>query len=133
MWHLKSGIDEETETLCHRIIGACIEVHRHLGPGLSELVYEEALCLELALRQIPFERQLATRIEYKGVEVGSGRLDLLVARKVVVELKALESLARVHTLQAVTYLKATGCQLALLVNFNTVRLRDGIKRVVHTP
>ena len=76
---------------------------------------------------------MATRIEYKGVEVGSGRLDLLVARKVVVELKALESLARVHTVQALTYLKATGCQLALLVNFNTVRLRDGIKRVIYTP
>ena len=79
--------DASTDALAHAVIGAAIEVHRHLGPGFLEEVYEEALCLELRLRQIPFERQKLVRIDYKGEYVGEGRLDLLVGDRLVVELK----------------------------------------------
>jgi GxxExxY protein len=131
MWPDRFALDAETEALCYRIIGACIEVHRELGPGLPECAYEAALCLELGLRGLSFERQLATSIHYKGIEVGTGRLDVLVAKKVILELKAVDTLAAIHTAQLLTYLRATDLRLGLLINFNTVRLRDGIKRILN--
>jgi len=113
--------------LAHRVIGAAIEVHRVLGPGYLESVYEEALCLEMEARGIPFVRQYPIGVDYKG---GEARLDLLVGGILVVELKAVDALGPIHTAQVLSYLKATGRELALLINFNTVLLHKGIKRVV---
>jgi len=120
----------EADRLAHEVIGAAIEVHRVLGPGLLESVYEEALCVELTQRGIPFVRQPAVDLTYKGVAVGKGRLDLLVGGILVVELKAVDALTDVHKAQVLSYLKTTGRKLALLVNFNVALLREGIKRVV---
>jgi GxxExxY protein len=113
------------------VIGAAIEVHRELGPGLLESAYEDCLCHELAIRQMPFERQKALPVEYKGVKIDGGyRLDLLVAKQVVVEIKAVEILLDLHKAQLLTYLKLGGWKLGLLINFNVSVLKNGIKRVV---
>jgi GxxExxY protein len=114
----------------HAIIGAAIEVHRTLGPGYLESVYEEALAVELKLRQIPFSRQHSVALTYKGHSVGDGRLDFLVARTVVVELKAVDTLQPIHQAQVMSYLKATGCGLGLLINFKVPVLASGIKRIM---
>ncbi len=112
------------------IIGAAIEVHRQLGPGLLESVYEDCLEHEFVLRHTPYERQKKIPILYKGAPVGDGlRLDFLVGGLVVVELKAVEALVPVHTAQMITYLKLTGCRLGLILNFNVPVMRDGIKRI----
>ncbi|HEX9988440.1 MAG TPA: GxxExxY protein [Chloroflexia bacterium] len=115
--------------LSYRVIGAALEVHRLLGPGFLESVYEEALCIELTLRGIPFARQVAVTLDYKGQAVGEGRLDVLVGNVLVVELKAVEALAPIHTAQLLSYLKTTGHKLGLLINFNVPILKDGIKRL----
>jgi GxxExxY protein len=115
--------------LSHEIIGAAIEVHRSLGPGYLESVYEEALCVELELRRIPFVRQLDIAVAYKGHAVGAGRIDILVDHAVIVELKAVEALAPIHQAQILSYLKSTGYQLGLLINFNVTILRDGVTRI----
>lgn len=115
------------------VIGAALEVHRNLGPGFLETVYEEALAIELAVRGIPFERQARIAIRYKGKEVGTSQLDLLVDRSLIVELKAVDSLAPIHWAQVRSYLKATGHSLALLINFNVPLLRNGVRRVVLSP
>lgn len=113
------------------IIGAAIEVHKHLGPGLLESAYEEPMAHELTLRSIPFERQKPLPVVYKGVRLESGyRLDFLVGGLVVVELKAVDKLAPIHEAQMLTYLRLAGCKLGLLLNFNTIRLKEGIQRVV---
>ena len=112
-----------------QIIGAAIEVHRALGPGLLESAYEECLCRELSLRQIPFERQRPLPIEYKGLKLDCGyRLDLLVAEVVVVEIKTVEALQPIHEAQLLTYLKLGGWKIGLLINFNVSVLRTGIRR-----
>ena len=113
------------------VIGAAIEVHRILGPGLLESVYEECLGRELDLRNIPFERQKALPLTYKGTEIDCGyRLDIVVGRKVVVELKACNSLEPIHEAQLLTYLRLTGVKIGLLINFNVPILKDGIRRLV---
>ena len=122
--------NERVDALAHVVIGAAIEVHRALGPGYLESVYEQALAVELKLRGIDFMQQHPVSVEYKGHEVGQARLDFFIANELVVELKAADSLAPIHTAQVLSYLKATGCRLGMLINFNTVVLRDGIKRVV---
>lgn len=122
----------ELDGLAKAVIDAAIEVHRHLGPGFLEGVYEEALVVELAMRQIPFERQRPIAVNYKTHAVGEGRVDLLVAGELLVELKAVEMLAPIHKAQVISYMKATGLQLALLINFNVPVLRSGIQRVVLT-
>jgi len=122
--------DEDLDRVAHEVIGAAIEVHRILGPGFLESVYEEALCVELRLRAIPFQRQVLLSVVYKGTPIGQGRLDLLVSEKLIVEIKTVETLAAIHKAQAISYLKATGHRLALLINFNTSILKDGIKRIV---
>lgn len=114
------------------MVDAALEVHRTLGPGFGELVYENALCIELELRGLAFTRQPTTTVEYKGRCVGEGRLDLVVAGLLVVELKAVNCLAAVHVAQVLAYLKATGRELGLLINFNEARLKSGIRRVVLT-
>ena len=114
----------------YNIIGAAIEVHKILGPGYLEGVYEEAMVHELQLRNIPLERQKVININYKDKPVGEGRLDLLIDKCLVVELKAVNELADIHIAQVLSYLKTTELQLGLLINFNTKYLRDGIKRVI---
>lgn len=120
----------EIDELARRVIGAAIEVHRELGPGYLESVYEEALSQELTRRDIPFEQQFGFSVFYKGQAVGEGRIDLLVAESLVVELKAVDRVAPIHTAQVISYLRATGCELGLLINFNERLLRSGIQRVV---
>lgn len=123
----------ELDRLTHEVIGAAIEVHRVLGPGFLESVYEEALCVELASRRIPFARQVPTAVRYKNHQVGDHRLDLLVSGQLVVELKTVEDFAPIHTAQVISYLKATGHRLGLLINFNEPVLKNGIKRIVLSP
>lgn len=113
------------------VIGAAMEVHRRLGPGLLESAYHECLCRELALRNIPFERERPLPVEYKSIRLECGyRLDLLVAKKVVVEVKSVESLAPVHEAQLLTYLRLGGWTIGLLINFNVPILKQGIRRKV---
>jgi GxxExxY protein len=117
--------------LSERVLGACIEVHRHLGPGLLESAYEECLCHELSLTSLSFARQRPLPVVYKGVKLDCGyRLDLVVEEKLVLELKAVDHLLPVHEAQVLTYLKLTGLDVGLLVNFNTPVLRRGIRRLV---
>ncbi len=119
------------DALSRQIIGAAIEVHRQLGPGLLESAYEECLAHELGLQHIPYERQKVIPVSYKGLQLECGfRLDLLVDSLVIVELKAISEFAPVHEAQVLTYLKLTQCKLGLLLNFNVTRMRQGIKRVV---
>lgn len=122
--------DKNTDGLAHAVIGAAIEVHRHLGPGFLESVYEEALCVELADRKIPFERQQEISVLYKDREIGNQRLDLVVGRTLIVELKAVAEFAEIHKAQMISYLKATGLPLGLLINFNVPVLKNGIQRVI---
>jgi len=124
--------EPEVDELARRVIGAALEVHRALGPGYLESVYEEALAVEFQLQAIPFERQKPVTVAYKGHFVGEGRLDYLVAEKLIVELKAVDALAPIHKAQVISYLKTTGLQLALLINFNVPFLKQGIQRVVLT-
>ena len=121
----------QRDPLTGEIIGAGIEVHRYLGPGLLESAYRECLCWELQHRGYALERELAIPLVYKGVHVDAGyRLDLIVNRRVLVELKAVERLAPLHTAQVITYLRLSGLRVGLLMNFNAEVLRDGIVRVV---
>ena len=117
------------DELTEKIIGAAIEVHRILGPGMLESIYEECLCRELTLRSIPFERQRPIPIAYKGAPLdGNYRLDLLVAGAVVVEIKSVASLVPIYEAQLLTYLKLGGWKLGLLINFNVPVLKEGIRR-----
>lgn len=120
------------EKLTGEIIGSAIEVHRELGPGLLESTYGACLCRELVLREISFECQKPLPLEYKGVRLDCGyRLDLLVAGVVIVEIKSVDALAPIHEAQLLTYLKLTGVKVGLLINFNVVVLKNGIRRLVH--
>ena len=121
----------EVNQLTREIIGAAIEVHSALGPGLLESAYEQCMCRELSLRTIPFQRQVPLPLEYKGVRLDCGyQLDLLVAESIVVELKSVEALMPIHEAQLLTYLKLGGWNVGLLINFNVPLLRDGLKRIV---
>lgn len=121
---------EEIDELSYEVIGAGIEVHRELGPGFLESVYEDALEVEFRRREIPFERQFDFALDYKGHDVGRGQIDFLVDRRFVVELKAVDAFAPIHTAQVISYLKATNCRYGLLMNFNEPVLHKGLKRVV---
>jgi GxxExxY protein len=121
---------EQWDELSERVIGAAIEVHRYLGPGLNEALYEAALCHEFDLRSIPYARQVVVDVIYKGKTIGATRIDLLVDDRLIVELKACDSLTTIHRAQCITYLSVTGKAVALLINFNVGVLKDGIKRVV---
>lgn len=122
----------EYNILSERVIGAAIEVHRLLGPGLLESVYENALCIELQARGIEFERQVKIGIEYKGVLIGDGRIDFVIERTLVVEIKAIEALLPIHGAQLLTYLRAGSFRLGLLINFNAGLLTKGIRRVINS-
>ncbi len=122
----------EINDLTGEVIGAAIEVHKALGPGLLESTYEECLCIELGLRNIPYERQKEIPIEYKGVNLNHAyRLDIVVPNKLIVELKACESLEPIHDAQLLTYLKLSGIKIGLLINFNVPVLKEGIKRLAN--
>ncbi|MEM9416375.1 MAG: GxxExxY protein [Planctomycetota bacterium] len=123
----------ELDALAHNVIGAAIEVHRTLGPGYPESIYEEALCYELELQGIPFERQKTIHVSYKGRPCGTGKMDLLIDSQLVVELKTVEDVLPKHKSQAKAYLVATNGQLALVINFNVALLKDGLYRVIHNP
>jgi GxxExxY protein len=129
---LRNEPDAELDRLAHCVIGAALEVHRTLGPGFLEAIYEEALCVELSLRRIPFARQVPVGVDYKGNLVGQARMDLLVDGRLVVELKAIDCIAPVHVAQVLTYLKAARLRLGLLITFKVAFLRTGIRRVVHS-
>ncbi len=117
--------------LTESIIGASIEVHKALGPGLLESTYEECLCHELGLNNIQYTRQLKLPVRYKGKELDCGyRLDLLVENRVVVELKTVDRLSAIHDAQLITYLKLAECSVGLLINFHVPTLRQGIRRKV---
>ena len=113
------------------IIGAAIEVHKHIGPGLLESAYEECLCHELNLRNISFQRQVPLPVVYKGVNLNCGyRIDLLVKNEVVVELKAIENILPIHEAQALTYMRLGGWKVGLIINFNVPIVVKGVKRLV---
>ena len=117
--------------LTGRIIGAAIEVHQALGPGLLESASQASLAREFSLRNILFESQKILPVDYKGIRLECGyRLDFLVADKVVVEIKAVDIVHPIHEAQLLTYLKLTGCRVGLLINFNVPTLTEGIKRMV---
>ena len=118
--------------LTRDVIGAAIEVHKILGPGLLESAYEECLCHELKLRNITYERQKELPIEYKGIKLDCGyRWDIVVARKLILELKSCNNLEPIHKAQLLTYLKLTGIRIGLLINFNVPILKQGIKRIIY--
>lgn len=125
MWYPDSSLNQ----LTHRVIGAAIEVHRELGPGYLEAMYEEALCLEFNELKIAYTRQKPIHVSYKGTPIGQGYIDILVENVVIVELKAVEKLIPVYKAQVISYLKATGLSLGLLINFNVPVLKDGIERI----
>lgn len=116
----------------HDVIGAAIEVHRHLGPGHLESAYQHALAHEFRLREIRFAQELDCVVRYKGQEVSRSRIDFVVEDELVVELKAMESILPIHRAQVRSYLKAGPFNLGLLINFNVPVLRDGIARIIWT-
>ncbi|HEY9849683.1 MAG TPA: GxxExxY protein [Leptolyngbyaceae cyanobacterium] len=123
-------LGEEMSQLTYAVIGAAIEVHRVLGPGFLESVYQEALEVEFRMRGIPCQPQKPVAVTYKGYQVGEGKLDFLVSNVLIVELKAVENLAPIHEAQVISYLKMTNHPLALLINFNVSVLKEGIKRII---
>jgi GxxExxY protein len=121
----------EINQITEVVIGAAIEVHRHLGPGLLESAYQTCLAREMSLRGLNFEGQKLLPLEYKGVPIDCGyRLDFLVEQSVVVELKTVESIQPIHEAQLLTYLKLSGCKVGLLINFNVPILKTGLKRII---
>lgn len=122
----------DIEELGKAIISSAIEVHKELGPGLLESTYERCLFHELTLRGIMVERQKSQPIEYKGLQIDEGyRLDLLVDRQIILELKVVDKINDIHYAQLLTYLKLSSCKLGFLINFNTTLLKHGLKRVVN--
>ena len=120
----------EVEAVVFQIIGAAIEVHRHLGPGFLESIYQRAICIELDERGTSFEKKKRIAILYKGRILQGQELDLVVESKVVVEVKAVSQLEEIHASQLVSYLKTTGLRAGLLINFNVPVLKAGIRRIV---
>jgi GxxExxY protein len=116
--------------LTEETVGCGLEVHRHLGPGLLESVYETALCIELGAAGLPFKRQIGVPLHYKGTLISEHRPDLVVADRVIVEVKSIERLDRIHMAQMLTYLRVAGLRTGLILNFNSAMLKHGIRRVV---
>lgn len=124
-------IGPETDELARQVVDAAFKVHKHLGPGLLESVYETCLVHELRLRGLSVECQVAVPIEYEGLRISCGlRLDILVGGALVVELKAVEQMLPVFEAQQLSYLRLTGKRLGLLINFNVPLIKDGIKRII---
>jgi GxxExxY protein len=127
---VESKLSPELEQLVRAVIGACLAVHRELGPGMSESVYSKAVCIELTTRRIPFEREKSIPIRYRGQLLCHQRLDLFVDRRLVLEIKSVEQIHSVHVAQTVSYLRVTGAEIGLVINFNVPLLKHGIRRVV---
>jgi len=127
---MKVEPSKELDSIVHNVIGAAIEVHRCLGPGLLEAMYEKALCIELTERKVKHVRQFPIVVKYKSNVIGENRLDLLIENKIIVELKSVDALAPIHAAQLIAYLRCTGCALGLLLNFNVPVLKQGIKRII---
>jgi len=118
----------ERDALTHDIIGAAMDVHSEMGAGLMEQIYENALCVELSRRKLRFEKQKRIPVTYKGESVGDLFADLIVEGRVIVELKSVRELAPIHEAQLITYLKLSNIKTGLLINFNVVSLKSGIRR-----
>lgn len=123
-------IPEADERIAHEIVGAAIEVHRHTGPGFLEKIYERAMTHELESRELLVQKQQEILVPYKGILIPGQQLDLLVGGRVILELKAVEQFHPIHSAQLLSYLKATGLHLGLLLNFNVKLMNEGIKRLV---
>jgi len=130
MLRIASVLDDATEALITRIIGICIAVHRELGPGLLESIYGRAICLELETAGLSFEVEKQVPVLYRGIVLCHHRLDIVVDLKVLLEIKAVERLAPIHYAQVLSYLRISKLPVALLMNFNSVVLPDGMKRIV---
>jgi len=130
--HRRDTEPPREDRITDKIIGAAIEVHRVLGPGLLESAYEECLCYELSLRELKFKRQVPLPVAYKGIKLACGyKMDLLVDDLVVVELKTVERLLQVHSAQLLSYLRLSGKPVGLLINFNSPTIKSGLKRIVN--
>jgi GxxExxY protein len=128
---VESDLPQALEALIKKVIGAAIEVHRHLGPGFLESVYETAMCHELSLQRINFERQKEIEVLYKSVSIKGQRLDLVVEKQLILELKSVETILPIHVAQIISYLKATRLRAGLILNFKSRQLTaGGIKRVL---
>lgn len=127
----KGDLPIELEEMSHAVIGCAIEVHRVLGPGLLERLYEQALVYELEALGLRVERQVEIRVPYKNILLEPQRVDLIVGGRIVVELKAIEEIAVVHKAQLLSYLRMTGLPLGLLINFNEAILKNGLRRVLN--
>ncbi len=126
-----AAIPPDDEELGRKTIGAAIEVHRILGPGFLEGIYRRALAHELSLQGVEVEQERPLLVPYKGIELEGQRLDLIVGRHVIVESKCVEEFAPIHMAQLISYLKTSNLRLGFLLNFKTIRIKDGIQRVVH--
>ncbi len=125
------NIDKETNDLAYKIIGCAYRVHKNLGPGLLESVYEACLCYELDKEGIKYERQKELPVIYEGHSIDCGyRIDILVERKIIIELKTVEKIQPIHTAQVMTYLRLSNIHLGLLINFYTMNLQNGIRRYI---
>ena len=130
LMRVESKLSPELEQLVRDVIGACLAVHRELGPGMSESVYSKAVCIELRTRGLPFELEKSIPIRYRGQLLCHQRLDLFVDGRLVLEIKSVEHIHPVHVAQTVSYLRVTGSEIGLVINFNVPILKQGIRRVV---
>jgi len=124
------NINEELNKLSAKVIGCAIEVHKQLGPGLLESIYQNAMCVEFELNMINFHKELTIPVIYKGRKIGEHRIDLIVEDEIILELKCVNRNDPIFEAQLLSYLKLTGKRLGLLINFNTLLLKDGIKRLI---
>ena len=125
-----SSLPEKHEKLINKVIGAAIEVHQNLGPGFLESIYERALCHELQLQDIPFQKQVEIQVPYKEISIPGQRLDLIIDNFLILELKAVEEISPIHEAQLLSYLKSTGLKVGLIINFKVKQLKFGIRRMV---
>ena len=130
MLNISPRFDDDLEALIHRVIGCCIEVHRALGPGLLERIYVRAICIEWTAAGIPCEVERSYPVHYRGHLLCDQRVDVVVAERVLLEIKAVDHLAPVHHAQVMSYLRVSKLRVGLLMNFNVVVLKDGLKRKI---
>lgn len=130
MLRIATPLAEDVEQLVERTIGCCIRVHRALGPGLLERIYCRAIAIELDMAGLPFERERLFEVRYRGHVLSEHHLDLVVAGAILLEVKAVDRLAPVHQAQVMSYLRASGLRVGLLMNFNTAVLPDGLRRII---
>jgi len=127
---VESPLSQDLERLIQQVIGAAIEVHRHLGPGFLESIYERALCHEFELCKIVYKRQKQIKVPYKKTNIPGQRLDILVENRLIVEVKAVKTIAPIYQAKLLSYLKSTHLRAGLIINFNVILLKTGIRRIV---